>query len=661
MHKLPFRQIHLDFHTSGELPDIGGDFNADQWIATLKAASVNSVTLFAVCHHGWHYHPTQVGNIHPHLKFDLLRRQFDALKSAGINAPIYITGGFNQQLADRRMDFQVIHPEGKVVDPLIPCYKLLCFNTPYLDYLCDEVRETARLFPDCDGIFIDIISAPECFCPYCMASMAKLGLDAEKKADRDKHRKLVLDNYYRKILAALREVSATMPLFQNSGHVPRGERKLYGYMTHLELESLPTGGWGYDHFPMSALSAAHSGLDFLGMTGKFHTTWGEFGGFKDPNALRYECALMLALGSKCSVGDQLHPSAKLDPTTYEVIGAAYREVESREAWCENVKPVADIAVLSSDSIEHAREHDDADTGVCRLLLESHCLFDLLSFDDDFDGYRLLILPDNVKVNAELKTKLDRYLAAGGRLLLTGDSGLDADGKMIFDVGGSVAAVSEFSPDYILPEAEFLPEWCTTPFVMYTPSRRLTVTDGKSLGQVYDPYFNRTWRHFSSHQHTPNRPEPSGFASGVRKGQIAYLAHPVFTLYRRMGTVLLRKYMAKLIAALLEAPPTAAVTALPSSGRMTLAEQARDNRYVMHLLYAVMAPRGGGDDRPAGITVVEDLPVLHDVEATLRLPREVKTVTLQPAGEMLEFGRDADGAIRFTVPPFSCHAMIELAY
>jgi hypothetical protein len=54
----------------------------------------------------------------------------------------------------------------------------------------------------------------------------------------------------------------------------------------------------------------------LGMTGKFHTTWGEFGGFKHPNALRYECAAMLAYGAKCSVGDQLHPLGRMDESTY---------------------------------------------------------------------------------------------------------------------------------------------------------------------------------------------------------------------------------------------------------------------------------------------------------------------------------------------------------
>ena len=107
-----------------------------------------------------------------------------------------------------------------------------------------------------------------------------------------------------------------MPVFHNSGHVTVGDTEILKHFSHLELESLPTGGWGYDHYPMSAAYCRNLGLDFLGMTGKFHTTWGEFGGIKHPNALRYECAAMLANGSKCSVGDQLHPDGALDESTY---------------------------------------------------------------------------------------------------------------------------------------------------------------------------------------------------------------------------------------------------------------------------------------------------------------------------------------------------------
>ena len=80
MHHLRFRQVHLDFHTSPAIPGIGLAFDKDEWQATLKAGHVNSITLFAKCHHGWHYHFTEKGRLHPKLSFDLLRAQFDACK-----------------------------------------------------------------------------------------------------------------------------------------------------------------------------------------------------------------------------------------------------------------------------------------------------------------------------------------------------------------------------------------------------------------------------------------------------------------------------------------------------------------------------------------------------------------------------------------------------
>lgn len=70
---LRYRQVHLDFHTSPHIPAIGEKFDARRWCDTLQAAAVDSVTLFAKCHHGWSYHPTRVGKTHPHLGFDLLR------------------------------------------------------------------------------------------------------------------------------------------------------------------------------------------------------------------------------------------------------------------------------------------------------------------------------------------------------------------------------------------------------------------------------------------------------------------------------------------------------------------------------------------------------------------------------------------------------------
>ena len=64
-----------------------------------------------------------------------------------------------------------------------------------------------------------------------------------------------------------------------------------------------------------------SGFRFLGQTGKFHTHWGEVGGYKTPEALIYECAAMLAQGARCLIGDHLHPTGRIDKSTMRVIGA----------------------------------------------------------------------------------------------------------------------------------------------------------------------------------------------------------------------------------------------------------------------------------------------------------------------------------------------------
>ena len=82
-------------------------------------------------------------------------------------------------------------------------------------------------------------------------------------------------------------------------------------------------------------------------------------------------------------------------------------------------------------------------------------------------------------------------------------------------------------------------------VMYSASRRLTPDEGaETLGKVYDSYFNRSFAHFCSHFPTPNKPDESGFASGVLKDNFLYFAHPLFTLYYKYGNVAVKKYFAK---------------------------------------------------------------------------------------------------------------------
>ena len=676
--KLRYRQVHLDFHTSPAIPEIGTQFDRKLFQETLKVGHVDSITCFSSDHHGWSFHPTGVGRMHPHLAFDLLRAQIDACTEIDVKVPVYLTAGVDNVAAEAHPEWREIGYDGKYLGwtrgILKPGFKTLCFNTPYLDYLCAKIEEAVTLFPEADGIFLDIIHQNQCCCRYCLATMAERGLDPENAEDRQACADIVLLKYYERSTASCKVKDPDMPVFHNSGHIAAGNRKILPFQSHLELESLPTGGWGYDHFPLSAGYVKNLGMEFLGMTGKFHTTWGEFGGFKHPNALRYECAAMIAYGAKCSIGDQLHPSGKLDSSTYRIIGEAYREVEEKEPWCDGAENIADIGLLSS-AANHIRgiqqEHNQenpADTGAVRILLEGHYLFDILDEEMEFSRYGMIVLPDDIRVHSKLKAKLDAYLAEGGRLFITGSSASGEDGKPLFDIGGTLSGLSEYSPDFIVADDPVRPDYVESPMVMYTRSLRLTAVAGTSLGRVYDPYFNRSWEHFSSHQHAPNRPDPSGYDAGVLNGNLLYLAHPVFSQYFACGAVAYRQFVTKCLDLLLGDKKTLR-TNLPSTARVTLTVQEAENRKVMHLLYANTVMRGmffdttgdaiesGTSRPPKPIEVIEDLLPLHDVELIVKA-EGVKRVTLEPQG-IFASAKIEGGTVTMRIPSFVCHRMIVL--
>lgn len=671
MKSLRYRQIHLDFHTSPDIPDIGKSFDVEYWVRTFKEAAVNSVTLFATCHHGWSYYDTEVGQRHPHLHFDLLRQQFNALKASDINAPIYLTAGVNDWAAH-------LHPEWREVDhsgsysgwntsPLEPGFKKLCFNTPYLNLLCRQIEEVVTLFPDNDGIFLDIIFQGSCCCTACMDSMAKKGYDATSAKGREAHGKEVLARYYERTTAAARSKNSETSIFHNSGHVTVGDREILKHFSHLELESLPTGGWGYDHFPMSAKYTKTLNHEVLGMTGKFHTTWGEFGGFKHPNALRYECASMLAFGTKCSIGDQLHPCGKLDETTYRLIGEAYREVRSKEPWCEGAKGLADVAILSGAAINgvHGREHA-GDVGAGRILLEAQIQFDLIDAQEPLDAYKLIILPDDLDLSDLMVTKLQKFIDAGGKIYATGTSGW-REQTPLFDFGARFESESSFSPNYAMPHEVICPQGISTPFVMYGSSQKIKATSGESLGEIYEPYFNRDYRHFCSHQHTPFKTSPCSDVLGVKSESGIVMAHALFSLYRGYGAVVHKEMVVKGIKSLLGEDELFRSN-LPSMARAVLNEQTGKNRTVLHLLFANTIARGGKINLAGGtvsgeglnIEVIEDLLPLDDIEVSLKLEQKVRSVTLQPEGHPLDF-KMVDGRINFVVPKVLCHQIVCLKW
>lgn len=672
--ELRFRQVHLDFHTSENITGIGSDFNPEEFGEMLEQARVNSITCFARCHHGWLYYDSKKfpERIHPNLvNRNLLKEQIEVCHRRGIRVPIYITVQWDHYTALEHPEWVMVTAEGKFsgTPPYeAGFYRNLCVNTPYRHFLKEQTREVLESLP-VDGLFFDIVILNECSCKYCVAGMENKGFNPANKTHRLAYAKQVLDEFKLDMTSFVRQLNKDCSIFYNAGHIGPYIRESLTAYTHLELESLPSGGWGYLHFPVTMRFARTLGLDCLSHTGKFHTWWGDFHSFKNKAALEFECSHMLALNAKCLIGDQLDPNGKINKAVYDLIGSVYTQIEQKEPWCKGAVAVTDLAVVSTE--EFTGEQVPAPVaGALRMLQEAGHQFDIIDTRSDFSSYQLLILPDNVEVNDELADKFDQYIANGGKLIASAFSGLDAANsefklkslgvklreKLTVDQDGQIVAGRKTErndyADYVLPEGEIGKGLPKTEHVMYMKGLEVEAeANTEVLINTISSYFDRTWEHFCSHQHTPSSGKVD-YPAVVKNGDVIYFSHAIFTQYNRNAPRWCKTLVLNAIDMLLPEPVLKHNG--PSSLITTVNEQRDENRWVVHLLHYIP------ERRCKDIDVIEDVIPVYNIAVSIKIPRRVKSVTCVPREEKLQF-IEKDGRIEFVVPRVNGHQMVELSF
>ncbi|MEM8737055.1 MAG: alpha-amylase family protein [Planctomycetota bacterium] len=678
---LRFRQIHLDYHTSPAIPHVAAEFDPDRFADALVRAHVDSVTVFARCHHGHLYYPSPAHpeRVHPHLQRpDLLRAQIEACHARGIRTPIYTTIQWDQFTADAQPGWLMLDEAGRFLEASPPrpgFYRYLDVAHPgYRAFLERHIADLFEQIP-VDGLFFDIVQPQFSYAEHWLERARAEGRDPRDFADRRAMACAAVDDWKHDMTAFVRGLpgyTEDCTLFYNAGHI--GPRHLHtrDAYTHYEIESLPSGGWGYLHYPLTSRFVRTLGKPHLGMTGKFHTSWGDFHSYKNRAALEFECFHALALGSGCSIGDQLHPAGELDDATYRLIGGVYGSVEQKEPWCRDALPCSEIGVLTPEEFEsasgdHIASHEsqpEAALGAVRVLQELHLQFDMISTAHDFSAYRLLVLPDAVPIDDALARRLDAYLEQGGKLLATHASGLTPQRDRFAGDWFGARFVGElpYEPDFFVPDPSFAPEgsagdgpvWPGVAYAMYDRGMQIELdanTDAQVLGRIEPPHFNRTAAQFCSHLHAPSTREPA-YVGAVQRGGAVYFAHPLFTGYHRRAPLWCKQLIAAAIARLL--PDPLVTTDGPSTMIAVLNRQPSAQRLMLHVLHYVPERRGQAFD-----TIEQVLP-LHEVRFELKLPHpdRIQAVTAVPQSSELPYERGDDG-IAFTLPRVDGHAMVEV--
>ncbi len=656
MHDFRMRQVHLDFHTSEAIEGIGKDFDAERFASVLQEARVDSITCFSRCHHGWLYYPSKKfpERIHPHLACkDLLGEQIEACHKRDIKVPVYLPLQWDNLMATEHPEWLVMDETGRPVGsgPYQPgFYRQLCLNTPYREFVVEQAKEVLEMYP-ADGLFMDIINVKECSCAHCKKGMIEEGMDPSCKSDRITYTRKVIKDFTEYVSGELRKVQADIPLFYNHSHVRTTHRQIIDGFTHLELESLPSGGWGYWDFTITVRYARTLGLPCIGMTGKFHTAWGDFHSLKSDAALEFECFRSLALNAGISIGDQLHPYGDLAPEAYALIGRVYKSVEEKEPWCRGAEPLVEMAVVSPDGFWGTPKgyFSPEIEGSCRMLQEAGYQFNVIDQVEDLSQYKLVVLPDLVSLTPEFEKAVAEYVKGGGKLISTYKS---LDGTSV-DWGFEVTEEAPYSPDFIVATGALGKGLADANYVMYDKAMMVEPKDGCEVVSFVDvPFFNRTWEHYCSHRHTPSS-FTKGYPAVVRKGGHIHFIHPIFASYSKYNPLWYKTLVSNSIEMLMGRGMLEHDG--PSTVMATVNEQPNTNRYVVHALHYIPERRGSEFD------TIEDVIPLHDLTISLSLEKKANKAFLVPEMVEIELEHSSDGRQSFTIPKVNGHAMVALEY
>ena len=673
-----FRQIHLDFHTGEQITGIGENFDEAFFVDTLARAHVNQVCCFARDHHGMMYYRSRMNpeRIHPFLaEPDLLQKQINACHRRDIRVHVYTTIQWDYFSAQQHPEWLCIDEEGKPLfgSPYKPgFYHMLCLNSPYREFIKQHVDDLFKCVRDIDGVFFDIMLAPDCSCRNCRKLMHAAEIDPTVPENRLRFSYDTLCSFIRDLSTHVRTISPDCAVYFNNGAVGPNQRKSIHGFTHLEFDSHPSGESGYGELSRQARFERNLGLDCVAMTGKFHTTWGDFHSFKNLAALQYECFKALSLNCKCSIGDQLPPDGRIEPEVYELIGKVYEEVEKKEPWCRRATAVTEIGILSENaSIQWPPlwKTEGPLMGAVNILNEGGHQFDILDDESDFSRYSVIVLPDNSKISKKVLHKIDDFVGNGGRVLAAFEGGMDrtrdefpiADFPVRFAGQGPI--YSDGKPargrdlkfeyaDFIRPEGAIGNGLPSVDHVMYMRGVEVSATKGSEiLSYVTEPVFFRTYRHFCSHRHSPSSKHTS-YPAIVRNDSVVYFGHPVFSLYYLYAPLWVKTMVLNGLAQIL--PKPLVKHSGPSTIEVTVNEQPEDNRWVVHLLHFVPQKRA------KHLEIIEDVIPLYNISLAIRVASTVKSMRLVPEDKELPVKKE-DERLIIVVPELVGHQMVEIKF
>lgn len=428
----------------------------------IRLAAIDHLVVYCKDHWGSCYYPTRLGVRHPSVSIDYVGEMGAMLRRIGAEFTAYYSVGFDEHAARSHPEWVARDPGGEMLrhpKPITrPRWHRLCLETGYMDFLLRHLAEILSLY-DPDSVFLDILGHPPgtffgsylCYCDGCRGLFrGRYGHDLPPDAGGLRARAFEVEDFrahldlkwFRAIRGVIRELRPEAAITINaSAHFRKPLRDL---VDHHFTEPF----WG--HWRSSIfMRGVGRGKSPQG-TGQVPSE------VYDPSPrdlYRAFAAKHWAQGIRPLVySPSQRPDGRLDRAELKGMAAGYADGEALREFLDNRSSLPCVGVLYHErtcvelpdrpygaarpASEHVIEFDKGKPdnthrrlvgAAIELVSCAQTPVDVLTEEDisfsDLRRYPLLVIGGASRIDEEEAEEVARYVANGGSLVLSCDTGL----------------------------------------------------------------------------------------------------------------------------------------------------------------------------------------------------------------------------------------------
>ena len=438
------RRCYLIDHHSPQPPDvILNHLDIKEYEDFFETAHIDSLMVYCKDHWGVTYYPSETDGAQQHqgIKGDWIREVSTLLKEKDIEFVAYYCIEYDEGAARKFPEWRVRRPNGAplIRDDEFAKWSLCCYQTGYREYCLTQLEEIVRNYSP-DALFLDIFGASLCYCENCRNKFASiyhyplpetsddiLAHKADIVQFLNHNAKDFLEELKRRVKAIDPELAVTINF---SCHYPQEIRDMLDYQFS---EPLLKDNWFSSAYARDTAIGQYPIL----VPGEASQVYN----YSSVN--EYICDLSSIAAQGCRVGmysGSQHIDGTLDFEEARRLGKAFTEIEKMEPYLTGRTPVKCAGILQSDlsmtvnlpelhpdaiiRMKRHNPHQNAVLGAMQLCEHAKVPYMVLP-ERTLTPSRLVKydVPEVYVIENDTATLLKEYVAKGGLLISSGQSGL----------------------------------------------------------------------------------------------------------------------------------------------------------------------------------------------------------------------------------------------